>query len=135
MGFTLSEISKFSKRAPCSLCGLIKRYFFNQIVLEENYTTIIIGHNLDDEATTLLKNVLRWDFPYLGRQSPLLERMDGFVKKVKPLIFCYEKETLLYAITSKIPFIQESCPYSKNSKSKNLKIAFHLPEHSSPGIK
>jgi len=135
IGYDLKELSKFTKRVPCSLCGLVKRYFMNEIALKENYSAIITGHNLDDEATTLLKNVLRWEFAYLGRQTPLLEKMDGFVKKVKPYIFCYEKETLLYAIISKIPYSKDSCPYSLNSKNKNLKMAFHILEHTSPGIK
>lgn len=135
IGFDLKELSKFTNRVACSLCGLVKRYIMNEIALKENYSAIITGHNLDDEASVLLKNVLRWEFAYLGRQSPLLESMDGFVKKVKPYIFCYEKETLLYAIISKIPYIKDTCPYSTKSKNKTLKMAFHILEHSSPGIK
>lgn len=134
-GFTLPELSKFTKRVPCSLCGLVKRYIMNEIALKNGYSAIITGHNLDDEASNLMKNVLRWEMAYLGRQAPLLERMDGFVKKVKPYIFCYEKETFLYAIISKIPYLKESCPYSAKAKNKNLKMALHILEHSSPGIK
>lgn len=134
-GFTLDELSKFTKRVPCSLCGLIKRYIMNQIALKENYSGIITGHNLDDETATLMKNVLRWELAYLGRQTPLLEKMDGFVKKVKPYIFCYEKETYLYVLISKIPYFKDNCPYSSKAKNKNLKMALHILEHSSPGIK
>lgn len=134
-GFNLSELSKFTKRVPCSLCGLLKRYLMNEIALKENYSAILTGHNLDDETSTLLSNVLRWELSYLGRQAPLLEEMNGFAKKAKPYIFCYEKETLLYAKILKIPFLEENCPYSIKAKNKNLKASLNILEDSSPGTK
>lgn len=134
-GFTLPELSKYTKRTPCSLCGLVKRYIMNEIALKENYSTIITGHNLDDETATLMKNVLRWELAYLGRQTPLLEKFNGFVKKVKPYVFCYEKETFLYVLIKGLPYFKETCPYSRKAKNKNLKMAFHIVENSSPGIK
>lgn len=134
-GFTLPELSKHTKRTPCSLCGLVKRYIMNEIALKENYSAIITGHNLDDETATLMKNVLRWELAYLGRQTPLLEKFNGFVKKVKPYVFCYEKETFLYVLIKGLPYSKEGCPYSKKAKNKSLKMAFHIMENSSPGVK
>ncbi len=86
--FSLKDFLKYTNRAPCSLCGLVKRYHLNEFALKKGYDVLITGHNLDDEASVLLKNVLH---EYLGRQAPFLEAMEGFVKKVKPFIFCYEK--------------------------------------------
>lgn len=134
IGFSFPELTKFTKRAPCSLCGLLKRYIINNFAIKKNYDAIITGHNLDDEASTLFKNVLGWELAYFGRQAPLLDKMDGFAKKVKPYIFCYEKETLLYATILNIPHIKEACPYSKNAKNKSIKQAFHIIEDSSPSI-
>ena len=134
IGLSFAQLMNFTKRAPCSLCGLLKRYIFNNFAIKNNYDAIVTGHNLDDEASALFKNVLRWDLAYFGRQAPLLEKMDGFAKKVKPYIFCYEKETLLYATILNIPHLKEACPYSKNAKNGSIKKAFHIIEESSPSI-
>ncbi len=133
--FSLKDFLKYTNRAPCSLCGLVKRYHLNEFALKKGYDVLITGHNLDDEASVLLKNVLHWELEYLGRQAPFLEAMEGFVKKVKPYIFCYEKETLIYALISKLDYLREKCPYSENSKNRRLKMALHLLEDSTPGIK
>ena len=53
-------LSRVLRRAPCSGCGLNKRYLFNKIALEREFSVVATGHNLDDEAATLMGNVLRW---------------------------------------------------------------------------
>ena len=40
--------------------------------LEGGFDVIATGHNLDDEAATLLGNTLRWNTEYIARQSPVL---------------------------------------------------------------
>jgi tRNA-5-methyluridine54 2-sulfurtransferase len=92
-GYTVPELSKLTRRAPCSGCGLNKRYEFNRAALEEGFDILVTGHNLDDEVATLFGNVLHWNTDMLARQAPVLEeRLFGspgsertvMVRKVKP---------------------------------------------------
>src|SRR5436305_421490 len=91
---TVPVIAEQTRRAPCSGCGLAKRYLFNREAAERGYAVVATGHNLDDEAATLLGNVLHWQSGYLARQSPVLEAEDsGLVRKVKPLYRLSEHDT------------------------------------------
>ena len=88
LGMGVPLLSRVLRRAPCSGCGLNKRYLFNKIALERGYSVVATGHNLDDEAATLMGNVLRWQRDLLARQSPALEsNHPQMVRKVKPSIY------------------------------------------------
>lgn len=122
-------------RSKCSTCGMVKRYFMNRIALERGYTVIATGHNLDDECASLLSTVLRWELGYLGRQDISLPQMEGFVRKVKPFAFFSEKEVLVYALTNKIDYIYDECPYSRSATSIVYKEVLNRIENRSPGAK
>ena len=67
LGMGVPLLSRVLRRAPCSGCGLKKRYLFNKIALERGSSVVATGHNLDDEAATLMGNVLRWQRDLLAR--------------------------------------------------------------------
>ena len=60
----IPELERISSRSACSVCGLVKRYNFNRIAKEHGYNVIATGHNLDDEASSLLANVINWNIKY-----------------------------------------------------------------------
>ena len=62
--------------------------------MEQGYTVLATGHNLDDEAARLLGNVLHWQTEYLQKQGPSLPgSLEGFAKKVKPLYRLAERKS------------------------------------------
>ena len=122
-------------RGTCSTCGLVKRHYMNVYARDHGYTVIATGHNLDDETATLLNNVLNWQVGYLERQSPKLEEREGFVRKVKPLVLCTEKEMLIYTMLNNIEYIEDECPYARNATSIFLKDILNRIEHRMPGTK
>ena len=135
-GVTVPLIAEQTRRAPCSGCGLAKRYLFNREASERGYAIVATGHNLDDEAATLLGNVLHWQTGYLARQSPVLEAEDaGLVRKVKPLYRLTEHETAAYAVIKGIEYVVEECPNAVGAKSILHKEALNLLEQQSPGAK
>jgi uncharacterized protein (TIGR00269 family) len=135
-GVTVPMIAEQTRRAPCSGCGLAKRYLFNREAAERGYDAVATGHNLDDEAATLLGNVLHWQSGYLARQSPVLEAEDsGLVRKVKPLYRLSEHETAAYAVIRGIDYVVEECPNAVGAKSILFKEALNLLEQRSPGTK
>ncbi|HHX44583.1 MAG TPA: adenine nucleotide alpha hydrolase family protein [Chloroflexi bacterium] len=120
----------------CSVCGLVKRHIMNRVASEGGYAAIATGHNLDDEAATLLGNTLHWQSAYLLRQAPVLpETHPRLARKVKPLCHLYERETAAYALLRGIDYVEEECPYAVKAKSIVYKGLLNQLEHRSPGTK
>jgi uncharacterized protein (TIGR00269 family) len=135
-GFTVPDLLDTRSGKPCAACGTVKRYHFNKVAADLGYPVVATGHNLDDEAATLLGNVVHWNTDYLGRQGPVLESTHpGLVRKVKPLYRLSERETAAYAIISRIDYILEECPMAKGAKSLAYKDMLNALEEEQPGAK
>lgn len=134
-GFDIPTAGRRGSRSACAVCGLSKRYVFNAAALDGNFDVIATGHNLDDEAATLLGNTLRWNTEYIARQTPLLPGRDGFVKKVKPLHRLSELETAAYVFLRGIEYVVEECPLVAGNTQLRYKEAMNAIEATSPGTK
>jgi len=132
-GFSIPEAAATQGRSACSVCGLSKRYLLNEAAT--GYDVLVMGHNLDDEAATLLGNVLKWNTEYLGRQAPVLPAVEGLARKVKPLIRVAERETAAYAVLRGIEYEVEECPLVAGNKVNRLKERLNVLEEQSSGIK
>ncbi|PZC46592.1 MAG: tRNA(Ile)-lysidine synthase TilS/MesJ [Chloroflexi bacterium] len=135
-GMNVPDLSKALRRVACSGCGLSKRYIMNKEAHERGFDVVATGHNLDDEAATLMGNVLHWQMGYLARQAPVLEATtEKLVKKVKPLYTVTERETAAYALLHGIDYVEEECPNAFGAKSLLYKDALNRIELESPGAK
>jgi tRNA-5-methyluridine54 2-sulfurtransferase len=135
-GYTTPSGAGASGRTACGVCGLSKRYAFNRVAVDHGYDVVVTGHNLDDEAATLLGNVLRWQDTFLARQRPLLPASGANqVRKIKPLYRLSERETAAYCIVRGIDYVVEECPLVDGNTGQDLKQAFDVLEHASPGLK
>ncbi len=137
-GETLAEVARRKRdiQRPCAICGLIKRHEMNRVTLEEGYPVLATGHNLDDEAATLLGNVLYWQSGYLRRQWPVLPADEtGLARKVKPFHRFYERETAAYALIRGIDYIHAECPHAVGASSIAHKQTLNQMEHAKPGTK
>jgi tRNA(Ile)-lysidine synthase TilS/MesJ len=109
-GQSVPELAKTKQRGRrvCSLCGLVKRHVMNRIAYEGSYAAIATGHNLDDEAATLMSNTLQWETGYLARQAPVVRGID---------------------------YIYDECPYAVGAKTIFYKSLLNQLENRSPGAK
>ena len=136
LGKDVKDLAKVLRRVPCSACGMIKRYVMNKICMDEGYNVLMTGHNLDDEASALLGNVLYWKDEYLWKKDVVLEAREGHLsKKVKPLFLCSERESAAYAIIAGIDYVYDECPFSVGAKSLVYKGILNKLEESSPATK
>ncbi|MFQ5898770.1 MAG: ATP-binding protein [Candidatus Methylomirabilia bacterium] len=136
VGAPIPEMPRVTHRPPCSACGLSKRYLMNKVALEHGFAVVATGHNLDDEAATLLGSVLHWQTDSLTRQSPVLPATHPkLVRRVKPLFRLSEREAAAYAFLRRIDYIVEECPFSKGARSILYKELLNRLEHGSPGAK
>jgi uncharacterized protein (TIGR00269 family) len=134
-GFDIPTAGRRGSRSTCAVCGLSKRYVFNRAALQGGFDVIATGHNLDDEAATLLGNTLRWQTEYIARQFPVLPAEPGLVKKVKPLFRLSELETAAYAFLRGIEYVVEECPLVSGNTQLRYKEALNQLEATSPGTK
>jgi uncharacterized protein (TIGR00269 family) len=134
-GYDIPTAGKRGSRSTCAVCGLSKRYVFNRAALDGGFDVVATGHNLDDEAATLLGNTLRWQTDAIARQSPALPARDGMVRKVKPLHRLSELETAAYAFLRGIDYVVEECPLVTGNTQLRYKEAMNAIEHTSPGTK
>jgi uncharacterized protein (TIGR00269 family) len=134
-GFDVPTAGRKGPRSTCAVCGLSKRYVFNRVALDHGFDVVATGHNLDDEAATLLGNTLRWQTEYIARQHPVLPERQGMVKKVKPLYRLSELETAAYAFLRGIDYVVEECPLVAGNTQLRYKEAMNVLEARSPGTK
>jgi tRNA-5-methyluridine54 2-sulfurtransferase len=135
-GYTTPSGSQATSRSTCGVCGLSKRYVFNRVAVDEGYDAMLTGHNLDDEAATLLGNVVRWQDDFLARQRPVLPATGANqVRKCKPLYRLSEREMAAYCVVRGIDYVVEECPLVDGNTGHELKEALNLLERGSPGAK
>lgn len=134
-GLAIPDVKTALKRPVCSVCGKIKRHYFNKIAMEGGYTVLATGHNLDDEVARLFSNTLRWDISYLSCDGPCLPASGKFVRKIKPLWRLTEFETANYAFLTGIEPHIAPCPYSPGASFTTLKSVLQRLEYAMPGRK
>jgi tRNA-5-methyluridine54 2-sulfurtransferase len=134
-GYDIPQATRDRSRSACGVCGLSKRYVFNRVALEHGYDVMATGHNLDDEAATLLANLLRWQTPFLARQSVALPATATMAKKVKPLYRLGEREMAAYCVVAGLDYVVEECPLVGGNTVLRYKEALNELERHSPGTK
>ncbi|MFP4315967.1 MAG: ATP-binding protein [Desulfovibrionales bacterium] len=132
-GLAMPEVKKRIRRPICSVCGSVKRHYFNRFAVENGFTALATGHNLNDEVSRLFSNVLSWDQDYLSGQSPLLPGENGFAKKVKPLYRLSEFETANFCFMQGIEYGYHPCPFSKGATFTFYKSLWEELEAEQPG--
>lgn len=135
LGLAMGEVKRRVKRPICSVCGQTKRYFFNKFAMENGFTVLATGHNLDDETARLMANVMRWDVEYLSDQGPVMPAENGFAKKVKPLFRMSEFETANLCFLAGVDYGHAPCPYSSKASFPIYKHMLADLEDIQPGRK
>jgi uncharacterized protein (TIGR00269 family) len=141
-GFTLDEIvAKVHEKGkneltPCAYCGVLRRRAINVGAREVKATKIATGHTLDDEAQTVLMNILRGDIARLAKEKPVTSEVHPlFVQKIKPFCEIPEKESALYAYVKNISFQDTPCPYASEALRNDIRGMLNRMEEKHAGTK
>ncbi len=123
--------------SPCNICGTYRRTSLNKTARDLGATKVVTGHNLDDEAQSVLLNIFKNNFKILARQGPFNGVIgdDMFVPRVKPLYLCSEKEVKLYTILKGFDTGFDECPYAKGAFRQNLGEMLNDLEDKHKGVK
>jgi len=116
----------------CSVCGILRRKALSVAAHNAGATKIATGHNLDDEAQSVLMNTLRGDLPRLVRTSDA-DSSDCFIPRIKPLADISEKEIAAYLFVQDLfPFLPE-CPYTRYALRAEVRTMLSAMEQKHPG--
>lgn len=132
-GFTTDQIADRGDRAPCTYCGVFRRVTLNRAAKALGATKLATGHCLDDEAQTVLMNLLRADIERLVRL--MSTKKPELVPRVKPLRNVPEKEVALYALSKQLPVLFDECPYANISLRAEIRDMLNVFEVKHPGTK
>jgi len=141
-GYTLDEIVQLSKQrsdlshTACYFCGILRRRSLNQIARDLKVDKLALGHNLDDEAQTVMMNIFRSDIIRMGRTNLDTRQIhDLFVPRIKPLREIPEKEIAAYAFFRNLPFHSQTCPYAEGVLRNDIQRILNEMEQKRPGTK
>ena len=137
IGYSLPELVEKVKRPPCSICGLLKRYFINNVALEIGADAVALGHHIDDILAFAVKDFLLQDLLDLSKMKPVSLGKEGFlVKKLKILYEVYESDLELYAQLMGIKVVGTQCPFKYNDPflTSARRMIEEIEEHA-PGFK
>ncbi len=136
-GQTLDKMLKITNEKPCSICGVFRRYLLNTKAKQLGITKLATGHNLDDEAQTILMNQFRRNIAASARLGPITGVIEDkrFIRRIKPLYFLTEREIAAFAFLNNLKDEYIECPNAALSYRCNLRDWLNEIEAKYPGTK
>ncbi len=130
-------IKKLKKERPCTICGVLRRHLLNKYSKVYKFDKLATGHNLDDEAESILMNQFRRNVETSARLGPItgIVKDPRFVRRIKPLYFMMKNEVKVYAKIKKIKADSAKCPYAINSFRYEVRKVLNTLEEKYPGTK
>jgi uncharacterized protein (TIGR00269 family) len=135
--YSLDELVKMrtdKSLGACSYCGVFRRRALNEAGEKIEADIIAVGHNLDDEAQTVLMNIMRGDSRRIARTNvPRSRSIEGLIPRVKPLTELSERDIVAYSHHLGLAYHDVPCPYSGEAYRNDLKPFLNDMEHKRPG--
>jgi len=133
---TMDDVAPLSgDSSPCTYCGVFRRKLMNDAARKMNAKYLVTGLNLDDTAQSIMMNFVRGDVERLARLGPHKKVQPGLIPRIQPLRLIPEKESLLYAIVSGLPYHDGECPYASEALRNQFRATVDDLENRSPGTR
>ena len=133
-GYDLDEMVQGKDVAPCTYCGVFRKNALNRTAIRLGASKVATGHNLDDEAQTVMMNYLKGDMERLMRFRPRRVQ-PGLVPRIKPLRDMPEKEIALYCMVNGVFTESRECPYANLSLRADIRDLMNRLESLFPGTR
>ncbi|MDT8358477.1 MAG: ATP-binding protein [Methanomicrobiaceae archaeon] len=132
-GYDIDQIlERVGTERSCTFCGVLRRRLLNKTARELGATKLALGFNLDDDAQSVLMNVLRGDSERLLRPDVPVE---GLVPRIRPFLHIPEREVALYACLNVEGFSDRGCPYAHNALRADVRIMLNDYHYRHPSTK
>jgi uncharacterized protein (TIGR00269 family) len=105
------------KVSNCMVCGVVKKWLLNKEARRLGARKMVTGHNLDDEAQTVIMNFLQGNLMLGANSGPVtgIIKDKKFIPRIKPLYFSLEDNVRKYSKLRKLPVVYEPCPCAVSS--------------------
>ncbi|MFW9890185.1 MAG: TIGR00269 family protein, partial [Candidatus Thorarchaeota archaeon] len=118
----------------CSYCGVLRRRAINTVAKELAADIVVTGHNLDDEAQTVIMNMMRGDSRRIARiNRSRTNPIGGLVPRVKPIKEISERDIVAYTHHLSLPYHDVPCPYAVEAYRNDIREFLNRMEHKRPG--
>ncbi|MFC1801673.1 ATP-binding protein [Nanoarchaeota archaeon] len=137
MCYLRSKIGADQKLKTCTVCGVIKRWLLNKKSQELGVDKIVTGHNLDDQAETMLMNFLKNNIGLNLGQRPKtgVIKNKKFIPRIKPLFFCLNEDVRKYSELMEFPVLYDKCPCSSGVFRREIREELDQLEKNHPDFK
>ncbi len=137
-GATLDEIvhkshESGSSLSACAICGILRRRALNYGSHKAKVTKMATAHNLDDEAQTIVMNLLRGDTGKFKRitRTPV-KRFSSLIPRIRPFVKVSEPEIVLYAHANNLEYHSVPCPYASTAMRNDIRNFLSEMENKRP---
>lgn len=141
-GITLDEIARDKKAlgelTPCAFCGVLRRALINRAAIRLGFTKLASGHNLDDEAQSIIMSLMRGNderLRRLGAKSGVASFPESFVQRIKPLRTTPERENMLFILLEGFEKDHHECPYAGLAFRNDVRKLINHIEERHAGVK
>ncbi|OPX62636.1 MULTISPECIES: TIGR00269 family protein [unclassified Methanoregula] len=131
-GETLDTVLQGREEQACSICGILRKKALVTAAERAGATKLATGHNLDDEAQSVLMNLLRGDLMRLVRNSGA-DSGGRFIPRIKPLMYIHEKEIAAYLMVQGTWSDLPECPYAVHALRREVRSMLAQIEYAHPG--
>jgi len=128
---------KNPRLSNCVICGVIKRFMLNRESRLLKADKIATGHNLNDEVSSIMMNLLKGNMQMSAGSGPMvgIVKDEKFIPRIKPLFFLCNKEIKKYAQLMKFHVLYERCPCSTNAFRREISTIIDKLEKKDPSIR
>lgn len=116
----------------CTVCGVLRRYLLNKHSRNLDADYLVLGHNLDDVAQTMIMNLCKHNPVFF---YPVTSKGKGFVSRVKPFYYIAESDIVKYSKAREFPTKYCRCPCAVEGYRFFVRDWLDLVEQSFPGAK
>ena len=137
-GATLDEIIEKSSQeqitlSACAICGILRRRALNYAAREVKANKIATAHNLDDEAQSIVMNLLRGDSKRFIRLSRTpVQVYQELPARIRPFVGISEPEIVLYAYANELEYHSYPCPYASSAMRNDVRAYLFEMEKKRP---
>ncbi len=121
------------EKNPCSMCAKMRRGALNDMLQEQGYNKIALGHHYDDAVETFLMSLL-----YEGRIScfePVTYLSRTGITQIRPMLYIGERAVEGFAARKNLPVVHNTCPADKHTKRQEVKELITALQTQYPDLK
>lgn len=125
---------KKENESICAFCSRMKRGLIYGCARREKYNVIALGQHLDDLAESFLMSSFHNGLLRTMKANYVIDA--GDLRVIRPFVFCREKLFKEFAISAKLPIIQENCPacFAAPKERHRMKILLSQQENLFPNL-